>query len=130
MTEVLIKVLSICLICALICLIFEKNAREYSLIISLAGGIISALLLFGYLVSPIRQLSDELKNYGVNTSYFAIALKAVGIGYIVTFIADTCRDCGQSSLASKAEFAGKCAIFLLICPLLVTLMETAVGFLK
>ena len=62
--------------------------------------------------------------------YFSVALKAIGIGYITGFIADACRDGGQASLAGKAELAGKCAVFILVLPLIASILETALGFLK
>ena len=80
--------------------------------------------------NPIKEITEILSNYGIKTEYFKVALKAVGIAYITDFIADVCRESGQISLASKAELAGKTAIFLLSVPLLISVLNTAVGFLK
>ena len=52
-------------------------------------------------------------------------VKALGIAYISEFAADTCRDFGQSALAAKAEFAGKCAIFILCVPPAISVLEAA-----
>jgi len=49
--------------------------------------------------------------------------------YLSGFISDLCRDAGQTALASKAEIAGKCAIFLLCVPLSVTLLGTILEFI-
>ena len=64
-------------------------------------------------------------NKGIDTYYFTVVLKAVGIGWLTRFISDTCRDSGLASIASGAELAGRCAIFLLSLPLLLKLMEIA-----
>ena len=88
------------------------------------------LTLVKIIAPSVKSFNSLLNDYGINTEYFSVAIKAVGISYISSFIADSCRDCGQSSLASKAEFAGKCAIFLLSLPMLTTVLETAVGFIK
>ena len=71
-----------------------------------------------------------LSAYGVEAEYFKVALKALGIGYITSFAADSCRDAGQSALASKAELAGKCAVWMLSLPLVVSVLKIAVGFIK
>ena len=82
------------------------------------------------MAEPISLLFEKLGDNGVKTEYFKIALKAVGIAYITDFIADASRDAGQTSIASKAELAGKSAIFLLSVPVLMSVLETAIGFIK
>ena len=77
-----------------------------------------------------EKMQPVLEEYGIKTEYFKVALKALGIGYITSFIADACRDSGQTSLAAKAELAGKTAIFLLSVPLIISVLETAIGFIK
>lgn len=79
---------------------------------------------------PLSLIEQRIESYGIDNSYFKVALKALGIGYITAFIADSCRDAGQTALALKAELAGKCAIFLLSVPLVLSILETAIGFVN
>ena len=79
---------------------------------------------------PIAAIEQKIESYGIESDYFKVALKALGIGYITTFIADSCRDAGQANLAIKAELAGKCAIFILSVPLMLYVLDTALGFIK
>ncbi len=130
MTDTLFKVLAFCLIAAVLCVVVGKRSGEYGLLIALAAGVIIAVLLLKNIAAPIILIREKLEEYGVESEYFKVALKAVGIGYITSFIADTCRDCGQTSLALKAELAGKCAIFLLSIPLIISVLEKAVEFAK
>ena len=76
------------------------------------------------------MIKSYIEAYGIETEYFKVALKALGIGYVTSFIADTCRDSGQTSLASKAELAGKTAIFVLSLPILVSVLNIAVGLIE
>lgn len=130
MSAFLIKILAICIITAILAITLKPKSGEYALILSLAGGIVITFMLINAITPAIKSFNSLLKSYGITTEYFGVAVKAVGISYISSFIADSCRDCGQSSLAAKAEFAGKCAIFLLSLPLLTAVLETAVGFVK
>lgn len=123
-----LKILSILLICGVICIVLKRCNPEYSLFVSLAAGIVTALMILGSLSEPMAELKAKIEGYGIETEYFAVALKALGIGYITTFIADSCRDSGQTSLAAKAELAGKAAIFIISLPLLVAVLDIAVGF--
>lgn len=129
MSNELFKILAICLVSAVLCIILKPRNGEYAFAVSIAAGIAVTFLLLKIISVPIETVRLKLESYGVETQYFKVALKAVGIGYITNFIADACRDGGQVSLASKAEFGGKCAIFVLCCPLMISVLETAVGFI-
>ncbi|MBP3706722.1 MAG: stage III sporulation protein AD, partial [Clostridia bacterium] len=82
-----------------------------------------------YKIFPsITAIGNIFKKSGVTSGYFLTALKALGIAYISSFAADTCRDSGQTALAAKAEFAGKCAIFILTVPIILNVLEIALEF--
>ena len=124
------KILAICLISAVLAIVLKQQKGEYALITALAGGTVVVLYILKSVAAPIEYIKARLLSCGVKTEYFAVALKALGIGYVTGFIADACRDSGQASLAAKAELAGKCAIFILSVPLISSVLETALGFLK
>ena len=124
------KILAILLIAAVLCIVLRQKNGEYALLVSITTGIITALLILRHLSSSIDMIKSHIESYGIETEYFKVALKALGIGYITSFIADTCRDSGQTSLASKAELAGKTAIFVLSLPLLISVLNIAVGLIE
>lgn len=130
MSAELIKILAICLVAAVLCVVVKPKAAEYSLLISVAAGVAVSLIIIVIIAPAIKSFNNLLNSYGMETEYFNVAVKAVGIGYLTSFIADACRDSGQTTLAAKAEFAGKCAIFMLSLPLLISVLNTAVGFIK
>lgn len=125
----IIKILSICLIAASFAVILKQQKKEYALLISLAAGTIILVYIISNIYSPILSLKQKLDEIGTSFSFFTVALKALGIGYVTGFIADCCRDCGETSLASKAELAGKAAIFIISVPLVLNILETALSFL-
>lgn len=124
------KILAVCLITAVLAVVLKQQKSEYALAAALAGGAVVALYIFKSVSSPIEYINARLEGFGIKSEYFAVALKALGIGYVTGFIADVCRDSGQASLAAKAELAGKCAIFILSLPLISAVLDTALGFLK
>ncbi len=124
------KILSIIFICAVICIIFKNHNSEYSLIIIICCSVLVLTMIIKNVLVPLSLIEQRIESYGIDNSYFKVALKALGIGYITAFIADSCRDAGQTALALKAELAGKCAIFLLSVPLVLSILETAIGFVK
>ena len=130
MSGELLKILAICLISAVLAITLKPKASEYALMVSVAAGILISLSLISIIAPAGESFNTLLKNYGIETEYLGVAVKSVGISYLTSFIADSCRDCGQTSLATKAEFAGKCAIFILSLPLMLSVLNTAVGFVK
>ncbi len=124
------KVLAICLITAAICLVLKQQKSEFALAVSVIACVLILGIIIKNIMVPITVLGQKIEGYGINIGHFKTALKALGIGYVTTFIADSCRDAGQTSLALKAEMAGRCAIFILSVPLILSVMETALGFIK
>ena len=127
MTAVLIKSLAVLLITATLALTVGTHKPEYAFMLCLAGGGAVMLFIFGTLLPQVNTLKKAAESIS-GTAYFSVALKALGISYLTGFIADTCRDFGQSSLAAKAELAGKCAIFILCVPPALTVLEQALKF--
>lgn len=123
------KILAICIITAVLAVVLKQQKAEYALTVALAGGTIITLCILKGIIAPIEYINAKLLNTGINTEYFAVALKALGIGYVTGFIADICRDSGQASLAAKAELAGKCAIFIISVPLIAAVLDTALSFI-
>ena len=121
----ILKILGICLIVAVLCVLLRQYKPEYALIISALGGTMLLIFLVGQIVPAFSSLKTFLSRFGLEAFYSTVALKAVGIGYITQFIADTCRDAGQGAIASKAELAGRSGIFLLSIPLLQKFLELA-----
>ena len=124
------KILAICLITAILALVLKEQREDYALMLVLAGGVTVTCFVIKSIAGPIAYLKQLLYDNGIKMQYFSVAIKALGIGYVTAFIADACRDGGQASLAGKAELAGKCAVFILVLPLLASILETALGFLK
>ena len=114
----LFEVLGICLIAVMLSVVIGNYKKEYAVVITVAVGCIILVGVISTLVGPAKEFLSTLKNSGIQSSRFFLAAKVLAIGYITQFIADTCRDFGQSAVAAKAELAGRAAIFVLTVPLL------------
>ena len=126
----LFKILAICLITAVLAVVLKEQKGEYALFTVLAGGATVLVMLLRRLTDSLGVLQNAMVQYGVDTGVFGTALKALAIGYVTDFIANACRDSGQTSLAAKAELAGKCAVFLIALPLMISVLELATGLVR
>ncbi len=130
MTDTIFKILGICIVGAALSIILRQKSGEYAFAVILVTGIFILTFVISAISQPLTEISQKLENSGIKTEYFKVALKSVGLAYITDFVADACRDAGQTSIASKSELVGKAAIFLLSVPLLMSVLETAIGFVK
>ena len=119
----LFGLLALCLTAATISVVLGQYKKEYAIAVSVAAGVMIILSVAAYVMRPVTEVVDKLRRAGVNTEFFFVAIKALGLGYITQFIADTCRDFGQSSLAAKAEFVGRAAMFVVSLPLISSLFD-------
>lgn len=128
MSEEFLKIIVITVITALLSLTLKSYRPEYSFLLILCVVATVTVTLLYKIYPTINTITNIFKKSGVTVGYFLTALKALGISYITSFAADACRDAGQSALAAKAEFAGKCAVFVLTVPLILNILEKALEF--
>ncbi len=128
MTAEWIRILVLCLLSAVCVLYLRRSSPEQAFLCALAAGAVILWLTVRLILAVVRPFETLFTTE--TAGYFKTALKALGIAYLTSFVADTCRDFGQSALAAKAELGGRCAIFLLCLPLLSALLETALKFTK
>lgn len=118
-------------IIALCCITLLKSWRpELAVILSIAAG--TAVLMYGInLVSGIVDAADSLfMRCGLDKDGMAAAGRIVGIAYIAQFCSDTCRDCGESSLAGKVELAGRLMMVGAAVPLVISTLDAIGGIMK
>ncbi len=121
----LFKILFICFIAAALAVLLKAYKGEYALAVTVGTGVTVLIAVINSLVSAFTGTFSVFEESGIDTYYFTVVLKTVGIGWLTQFIADTCRDSGLTAIASGAELAGRSAIFLLSLPLLYDILEIA-----
>lgn len=115
---------------AFLVVLLRQYRPEIAVGLSIAAGTGVTLLLLGMLAEPLRTVSNWLVKGGVDEDVITLLLKALGICLLTQMTADVCRDAGDSSLAARAELAGKGAILLLILPVFVQIVDLAVSLVE
>lgn len=125
-----LKVCGIAVLCVILLTVLRSSASGISLAVRVGGG----LLIFGTLLSVLRENIGVLETLvslplGHGDSYvskaFSLMLKALGIALLTKLCADICRDCGESTLAGGVEGVGRMAIFSLCLPIVAEIIEYA-----
>ena len=119
----IIKIAGICIICAILSSLISQTNKEISVMLSIAAVAICALVIIGSVSDVISGLNSIFKVIGIDTAYLSVSFKALGICYVCELSSSSCRDCGESALASIIDISGKVAISLLCLPLLEKLTD-------
>ena len=127
-TDVL-KLSAVALIAICAVMIIKSYRPELAMQVSIGAGI--AILAYGMnTVGGIAQTADSIfSRYGIDPEGMKSIAKMIGIAYIAQFSADTCRDCGESSLAGKVEFAGRLMMVSAALPLVISTLEAIGGLM-
>ena len=91
-------------------IIVKQSRPEIAMLIS----IITVVVIFLFSIEKVGQVIELITNLsdraGLSREFLGTILKIVGIAYITEFGASICKDIGESAIASKVQFAGKCVI--------------------
>ena len=108
---------------AVLSVVLKQYRPEFSIYISLTAGMLmlgALIIIIAPIIESVLQLG-ELSEGGFQ--YSELLLKCLAICYITQLASDSCKDAGESSIATKIDFAGKCAILLLSMPLFTELVN-------
>ena len=113
----LLAIAGAALVAAVIAVMQRRSHAEYGMLISILAGVLILAMLLEALPQALGQVTELLQAAALPGKYALILFKALGLCWLAQFAADSCRDAGESALASKVELAGKTAVLLTTLPL-------------
>lgn len=128
--EVLIAVVGVLLCAAMLAVLLRAQRPELAMCLGLAAAAAVAILLVRQIAPLISAMRRLLTMTTLPTEGFGVVLKAAGVCLLTQITADTCRDAGETALASKAELAGRVLMLMLAVPLfeeLLSLVTALIG---
>lgn len=125
----IVGIAGLALVTAVIAVMLRRYNAEYSIVITITAGVIILVQILANIVPAIRQINQLLASTGLSSDYALILFKTLGICFLAQFAADSCRDAGESALASKVELAGKLSIVILALPLFEKIASTALALI-
>ena len=117
-------VVGLCLITSVAVLLVGGMKRELVPTVIMGLGVTVFLLSMPWLsetVGFIRTLTEYADNTVAST-----VLRALGIAYLTSTAAELCKSCGEQSVVTYVETAGKLSILALAVPLFKELLNIAV----
>ena len=126
-TEVLVTTVGVLLCGGLLSAVLRAQRPELAVCLSL----LAAALVAGMLLRQLSPLIVALRRMtvlgGVGENNLGVVLRGAGICLVTQLAADTCRDAGDTALASKAELTGRVLLLLLAVPLYEEILTLIVG---
>ena len=123
------KIILIALLATVMILIIKQTRPELAALVS----IVTITILFVFSIDKIGQVVDLLNRLadraGISGEFIGIILKIIGIAYVTEFGANICKDVGESAIAAKVQFAGKCVIMVLGISIIGNFVDTVLGIL-
>lgn len=94
----------------------------------------ASVIIFSSVIKLASEAVMKLQHLGnlfnLNGSHLEIIIKTVLIAWVCEYCGSVIADAGENALAKKIELAGKTVIFIMIFPLVVSLAENAVSFVR
>ena len=125
----LVSMVGVLLCAAFLAAVLRTQRPELAVGLSLlAGGLVTVAVVsrLSPLVASLNRLTSQS---ALPEDSLGLVLRAAGVCLITQLAADTCRDAGESSLASKAELVGRFMLLVMALPLferVLTLITTVV----
>ena len=125
----LVSVVGVLLCAAFLAAVLRTQRPELAVGLSLLAGVLVTVAVVSRLSPLVASLGRLTAQSGLPEDSLGVVLRAAGVCLVTQLAADTCRDAGESSLASKAELAGRFMLLVMALPLferVLTLITTVV----
>lgn len=98
-------------------IILKQYRPEFAFGAVLAAGVLLLLYTVTFLGGIFEHIEELVSVSGIENENYKILLRCLGICMVTKIASETCKDCGQSSISSKIDLAGKTVIFVIAMPL-------------
>lgn len=127
--SIFLKVIASTLIGLIVCLVLNKQNKDFSMLLSIA--VCSMVLVVGVTyIKPILDFFSKLESFGgLDSEITGILLRCVGVGIISEITAMICNDAGNSSLAKTVMLSASVMILYMCLPMFEGLLDLISGVL-
>lgn len=117
------KAVPAALITAVLCLVLAKQGKDTAVLLTVLACVMILTAAMGYLSTVLEFFGTLEELVGLDSGYFQILLKVVGIGMVGEMASMVCADAGNSALGKALQILGTVLILCLSLPLFQGLLE-------
>lgn len=123
------KIICGVLVGVLLAIKLKEISHPIWMYLSIALSIFVLTYILNRLSFVLDFLDGIMGEIGLESGYFEILIKIVGLSYMCEFTANVCRESGFSAVASQIEIGGKLTMMVMSMPILVAIVETITSVL-
>lgn len=121
--SIFLKVIATALVGIIMCLVLNKQSKDYSILLSIAVCCMVTTVGLTY-VKPLIEFLLKLENVaGLDSEVTNILFRCVGVGIVSEIAATVCKDAGNASLAKTIILTSSTMILYLCLPLFESLLD-------
>ena len=113
----LVSAVGVLLCGAFLATVLRSQRPELAVGLSLLAGVLVLAAVVSQLSPLVSSLNRLTAQSGLSGDSLSLVLRAAGVCLVTQLAADTCRDTGETSLASKAELVGRLVLLVMALPL-------------
>ena len=87
-----------------------------------------SIFVMGYIIVRLNFVIDFLEeildDIGMESGYFEILIKILGISYLCEFASNICKESGFIAVAGQIEIGGKITMMVMSIPILMAIVQT------
>lgn len=125
-----IRLIGFCLLASAMVLVLRQMHPQTAGLLSIAFGVLLVTLVLPGVQTYIETIRLFLAQLNLDTQYYKVLLKAMGIVLVTQLAVQFCQDMDAPSIAKRAEFCGRVALLGVALPVFMTLTQMAVDVLR
>ena len=125
-----LRLIGFCLLAAAMVLVLRQMHPQTAGLLSIAFGVLVVMLVLPGVQAYIETIRTFLSELDLDTQYYRILIKAMGIVLVTQMAVQFCQDMDAPSIARRAEFLGRIALLSVALPVFMTLTQMAVDILR
>lgn len=125
-----LRLIGFCLLAASMVLVLRQMHPQTAGLLSVAFGVLLVMMVLPGVQTYIEEIQRFLAQLNLDTQYYRILLKAMGIVLVTQLAVQFCQDMDAPSIARRAEFLGRVALLGVALPVFMTLTQMAVDVLR
>lgn len=121
--------MTLIIIAVFIALSLKSRNAEISGLISLAICICIIFLSMDKLKTVISTLNQIKKDMEIDSTYFILLLKMIGVAYICEFASGITKDAGYTAVSTQIDTVGRLTMIMISMPVLLQVINTVIDLL-
>lgn len=124
------RLIGFCLLAGAMVMILRQLHAQTAALLTVAFSVLLMGAALDQIVGYIASIRVFLASLHLDTQYFKIMLKAMGVVLVTQLAVQACEDMDAPSIARRAEFCGRLALLGVAVPVFMELTQMAVDVLR